>query len=78
MSTALKKKHEISKICHHKCKILNRNWRMLPTSKSYAKFLFIALFEICTGPLPLPLGEVPRRGGEGKYAIDLSSRPKAW
>ena len=28
---------------------------------------FIELFEICTGTLPLPLGEVPRRGGEGKW-----------
>ena len=28
------------------------------------KFRFIALFEVCKGPLPLPLGEVPagRRG----------------
>jgi hypothetical protein len=25
-----------------------------------------ALFEICKDPLPLPLGEVPQRGGEGK------------
>ena len=31
MSTALKKKHQIDKIYHHKCKIFNRNWRMLPT-----------------------------------------------
>ena len=27
----------------------------------------IALFEICTGPLPLPLGEVSRSDGEGKW-----------
>ena len=35
--------------------------------KVKAKFRFIAQFEICTSSLPLPLGEVPRRGGEGKW-----------
>ena len=29
----------------------------------------ISLFEICKGPLPLPKGEVPQRGGEGKRTI---------
>ena len=46
MSTVLNQKHQIDKIYHHKCKILNRNWRMLPTSKSYAKFRFMELFVV--------------------------------
>ena len=39
----------------------------VPMSHRCSKSRFIALFEIRTCPLPLPLGEVSGRDGEGKW-----------